>query len=153
MRTILAAAKALRRSTMKTNIRFALPFLVMLVAGCTSMRVTGNITDSVTGDVVPNCGVTIGPRYISADGAGHFVVNARKSWGKLDVVCAGYEPQSVEVDSSQSRYPTISILMTPRRSAKAPRGSKEALVARGDGSVADAVYSAPPSITEPQAKK
>jgi hypothetical protein len=127
-------------------------FFPVLIAGCTSMRVTGNITDSTNGDVVPNCGITIGPRYISADGAGHFVVNARKSWKTLDVVCAGYEPRSVAIDSSETRYPTISIPMTPRRNAKGPRSAKD-LVSSGDGSVAEAVYSQPPSITEPKSQQ
>jgi hypothetical protein len=93
--------------------------LSLLLMGCTSMRVTGDVVDASTGDVVNTCGVTIGPKYINVDSAGHFAVNARKWWKKMDLVCAGYEPQTVMVDSSKTRYPKYKIQVVPRKTAKA----------------------------------
>lgn len=90
------------------------------LSACTSMRVTGFVTDEVTGDPIGSCGITIGERYVHVDSAGHYSVNARTSWKTMKLIAPGYHPKSVTIDTSKTRYPTINVQLTPK---KAGRGS------------------------------
>ncbi len=94
---------------------------VSLLAGCTSIRVTGNVTDARTGDLIGPCGVTFGSFYSSCDGAGRFVIKGRKYWKSMRVVSPGYVAQDVPVDASKTRTPFINVQMTRSRSTEQSR--------------------------------
>jgi hypothetical protein len=98
---------------LRRHFAFALFASVALFA-CTSIRVTGFVTDESTGEPVGGCGISFGQLYTNSDAAGHFVINGRKNWEEMRVIAAGYESKSVPVDASDTRYPVIYIQLTPR---------------------------------------
>jgi hypothetical protein len=116
---------SLRRSRMKTEV-FATLLCVVLLGGCTSLRLTGTVMDDSTGDVVGTCGLQSGPKYAKVDSAGHFAVNVRKYWKTATLTCAGYETQEIKIDGFATRYPQLTIRVKPRRVGKATGGSTEA---------------------------
>ena len=87
------------------------------VSACTSIRVTGFVTDESTGEPVGGCGITFGQFYTNSDAAGHFVIKGRKDWGEMRFLAAGYEQKSVAVDASETRYPVIRVQLTPKAKA------------------------------------
>lgn len=88
--------------------------IIACLTGCSSVRVTGTVTDAANGHGVSPCGITIGPRYVNTDLAGRYSVDARTWWNKMQVTCLGYESQTVSVDFSKSRYPKIDLQMVAR---------------------------------------
>ncbi|HXC52960.1 MAG TPA: hypothetical protein VN634_18885 [Candidatus Limnocylindrales bacterium] len=103
---------------MKTKVP-AILFCAILIGGCTSLRLTGTVVDANTGDVVGTCGITSGPKYAKVDSAGHFAVNVRKTWKTATLTCGGYETQEFPIENFQTRYPELTIRVTPRKLAKA----------------------------------
>jgi len=96
----------------------AILFCAILIGGCTSLRLTGKVLDADTGDVVGTCGITCGPKYVKVDSAGHFSVNVRKYWKTATLTCGGYDTQEIPIEGFQTRYPDLTIRVTPRRVAK-----------------------------------
>ena len=94
-------------------------FCAAAAAGCTSLRLAGTVTDADTGDVVGTCGITSGPKYVKVDTAGHFQLNVRKSWKTATITCGGYESQTFPISEYQTRYPKLSVRVTPRKLANA----------------------------------
>jgi hypothetical protein len=97
---------------LRRHCAFALLASVALFA-CTSIRVSGFVTDESTGQPVSGCGISFGQFYTNCDVAGHFVIKGRKSLEEMRVIAAGYEPKSVPVDASETRYPVIYVQLTP----------------------------------------
>lgn len=87
----------------------------VVLSACTSIQVSGFVTDEVTGEPVSGCGVSFRHSYANTDAAGHFLVRGRKSWAEMTLVAAGYERKTVPVDASDTRYPVIHVQMTPKR--------------------------------------
>jgi hypothetical protein len=87
----------------------------LILSGCTSIRVSGQVTDDKTGDLLPGCGVTFGEFYSSCDGAGHFTIKGRSYWKTMRVVAPGYVARDVPVDASKTRTPSITVPMTRNR--------------------------------------
>ena len=85
--------------------------------GCTSLRLAGTVTDAETGDVVGTCGITCGPKYVKVDTAGHFELNARKRWKTATIACGGYESQTFPINEYKTRYPKLTVRVTPRKLA------------------------------------
>jgi hypothetical protein len=97
---------------LRRHFAFALLASVALFA-CTSIRVTGFVTDDSTGQPVGDCGISFGQLHTNCDATGHFVIKGRKSWD-MRVIAAGYEPKWVPVDASHTRYPIVYIQLTPK---------------------------------------
>jgi hypothetical protein len=92
------------------------------------------VTDESTGQPVGGCGVSFGQFYTISDAAGHFVIKGRESWEEMRVIAAGYEPKSVPVDASDTRYPVVYIQLTPRLKAGPGSGGRSSEVRLGAGS-------------------
>ncbi|MFN2376777.1 MAG: hypothetical protein ABR538_09585 [Candidatus Binatia bacterium] len=92
------------------------------LGGCTAMRVSGTISDAVTGEPVGGCGVTVATRVVVSDFRGQYSAKVRRGHRPMSVVCPGYELQQLEVDSSKTRRPTVNVQMTPVKRAR-PRGT------------------------------
>lgn len=92
--------------------------LALTVSACTSIRVSGFVTDATTNVAVSSCGITFGHFYTHVDPAGHYVIKGRKSWAAMQVTAPGYEPQSVPVDSSKTRYPVVNIQLRSLKGSK-----------------------------------
>ncbi len=100
---------------MRTAI-FAAAAGVLLVSGCTAMRVTGRVLDSVTGEPAGNCYVTIGSRTFLTDFRGHFNAKVRRRKTEtMNVTCPDHEPQVVLIDASRTRRPVVDVRMVPIR--------------------------------------
>ncbi|HYC53685.1 MAG TPA: hypothetical protein VEL28_01930 [Candidatus Binatia bacterium] len=106
---------------MRTKVIVAL-CTALLVSGC-SMRVSGKVTDSETGEPIGVCAVKIGPRTMRTDPLGNYAVNAEKSWDVIEFLAPDYEPMTAQVDSSQTRYPVIDVALR-RKKAALPRGAR-----------------------------
>jgi hypothetical protein len=99
----------------------ALPFvLAFALSGC-AMRVSGFVTDSVTGDPVQRGTVKVGDRYAPIDSAGHFSIKTRFNTRDRFVFAApGYVTQTVKVKHSQEqRFRDLDIRLVPE-SEKTP---------------------------------
>lgn len=96
------------------NIRRNLLVLavVAFASGC-SMRVSGMLYDSVTGEIVTKCGITVGPRYYRVGPTGHYDVRAKAEWKKMVFVAPGYETKTVDIDLTKGRFPNMNIAMDP----------------------------------------
>ena len=95
-------------------------FCALALSACTSMRVSGFVTDGRTGEPIGTCGVTVGPGYGHTDSAGHYVVNAKRGLKTMQFIAPGYQTLTVPVDSSTNRYPVVNVQLTPKKSAKEP---------------------------------
>jgi hypothetical protein len=122
--------------TARVPITMAL-LAALALAGC-SMRVSGYITDAETNEPVSTAGISLGPKYVHVDTAGHYSIKAaRHTEEKLAVVAKGYEKAAVSIDSSKSRFPQVNVALTPKRTAalapapapKAPHGGPGAKAA------------------------
>ena len=94
--------------------------LVLALAGCSSFRVTGTLTDAATGEPAWPCSVSIGNRSAMSDLKGQYKLSARRQIpGKMlksrrmDVYCRGYEQKSVDVNVEGTRYPVVDLQLTP----------------------------------------
>jgi len=93
--------------------------LATALAGCTSMQVRGLVTDAYSGKPVATCDIWIGDRSARANPTGRFTMVARRStrggyWSRrLDVRCPGYEPKSVDFDTSWTRHPVVNVSVVP----------------------------------------
>lgn len=103
--------------------KFILAVLCTCTLGsCTAMRVTGTISDAVTGEPIGGCGVTVATRVVVSDFRGQYSAKVRRGRRPMTVVCPGYELQNLEVDSSETRRPTVNVQMTPAKKAR-PRST------------------------------
>lgn len=95
-----------------------LPAVVAVAAlslsACTSMRITGTVTDQRTGEPITHGGVVSGPRSAPTDFLGRYVIGVDRSWKTMQVIAKGYEPKNVSFESASSRYPIIDIQMSPK---------------------------------------
>ena len=104
--------------------KLLLLIMAAVLSACTSVRVTGFVTDELTGDPIEGCGISFGSIYTSTDAAGHYVIKGRKSWEAMQLIAPGYESKSVPVDASDTRYPTVNVQLTPRGAAGVAPGSQ-----------------------------
>ena len=110
---------------MKTG-KIAVILCAAMVSACTSIRVSGMVTDQRTGDPVGVCGVMIGSRYVRTDPIGKYVIGADASAKSMQFIAPGYETRTVPIDSSKTRYPVIDVQMVPKSNKpKVDRGSEQ----------------------------
>ena len=96
--------------------------MALAVSACSSIRVTGFVTDEVTGSPVGGCGISFGSFYTSTDAAGHYVIKGNKSLETMQLIASGYESKSVSVDASDTRYPVVNVQLTPKGAAGGASG-------------------------------
>jgi len=94
----------------------AVPLAVLLLAGCTTVRVAGMVYDEATGDWINSCGITTGPKYYHTDSAGHYNLKTRADWKSMTFVAPGYETKSIPVDGSK-RFANVNVGLVPRASS------------------------------------
>jgi hypothetical protein len=92
-----------------------LPFVFAFVLSGCAMRVSGFVTDSVTGDPVQRGTLTVGDRYASIDSAGHYSIKTRfNTRDKFVFAAPGYVTQTVKVKRSQElRFREFDIRLVP----------------------------------------
>ena len=88
--------------------------VVLALPGC-AMRVSGFVTDSVTGEPVGRGHLTVGDRFASIDSAGHYSIKTRFNTKDRFVFSArGYVTQSVRVKINQEqRYRELNVQLVP----------------------------------------
>ena len=93
--------------------------LTATLAGCTSMKVRGLVTDAKTGKPVETCDIWMGERNTRSSLTGRYTMVARRMTRdgtysrRLDFRCQGYEPKWVDIDTSWTRHPEVNVTVVP----------------------------------------
>lgn len=66
-----------RRSIAKATLAIV---LCATTSACTSLRISGLVTDERTGEPVGVCGITSGPNYARTDPIGHYTIAVKPEW-------------------------------------------------------------------------
>lgn len=83
-----------------------------VLAGC-SVRLKGLVTDSATGQPVPQCAVMIGSRYDRSDAEGRYILPIHTDWTRVTFIASGYEPKTVEFRYSMDRDSVVDVALEP----------------------------------------
>jgi hypothetical protein len=99
------------------NAKFLLTVAgLFALSGCDAMRVSGFVTDAITGEPIQACGVMIQDGYTHVDTAGHYSIRAELYGSKkLSFIAGGYEEETVVVDASKTRYPKLDVQLQPKQ--------------------------------------
>jgi hypothetical protein len=96
--------------------KYAALVALIVLAGCSSVRVQGFVTDAVTHEPVGSCQITIAKRYAHSDPAGHYSIVARRNEARknpMNLNCKGYEPKSMNVWVFRTRSRNVDVQVTP----------------------------------------
>ena len=110
------------RSTWTGNLFFVCCLAIALTGCSRSIRVIGVVSDSTTGAPIWPCSVTIGSRSAMVDLAGRYNLQAWKvppsknvapAHRDMEVLCQGYESQTISIPMKGTRTPVINVQMKP----------------------------------------
>jgi hypothetical protein len=95
--------------------------LAVSLSACTTMRVTGMVTDEQTGEPVGVCGITSGTKYVRTDPIGRYAIPVKREWKTMQVVAPGYERKTVTFGDQPTRRPVIDVGLTPKSRSESGR--------------------------------
>lgn len=92
--------------------RLAVVVLVALAGGCTSMRLSGVVSDKKTGAPIMGAGVAVPDKWTTTGPDGRYSIKTNWAATTVNVNATGYLPASQAVDPGDERYPTLNVQLS-----------------------------------------